>query len=159
MMKKITLLLLMAIALISCEGPRGPMGPPGEPGEGVNWKVYDLTVNSNDWELVNGVNELGSFYMYVFEGNNAPRELYDVVSNYGDVSGYLISRLDNGDELFSPLPYEVYAGTADGYSEWLWSELYTFDFTHNSIAFYVYYNDFVTETRPGTMTFRISLKW
>lgn len=159
MMKKILSLLVLATALVSCVGPMGPMGPQGEPGEGVNWKVVDMNIPSDSWELVNDVDQLGSYYMYVFEGNQVPKELEYVVKNYGDLSGYFLSHLDNGDELLSPLPYEVYAGSAEGGNEFTWSELYTFDFTRNSIAFYVYYNDFATSVRPGSMTFRMSLKW
>lgn len=75
MIKKIFTILLLATALVSCVGPQGPMGPQGEPGEGINWKVYDMTVNSNDWELINGENgnKLGSYFMYVFEGDQAPK--------------------------------------------------------------------------------------
>lgn len=162
MMKKILSLLAIALLFAACEGPRGPMGPEGpqgEPGEGVNWKVVDMNIPADCWELVNGEDQLNSYYMYIFEGKDAPAELEYVVKNYGDVSGYFVSRLDNGDDCFSPLPYEVYAGSNEGGNEFLWSELYTFDFTHNSIAFYVYYNDFATSVRPGTMTFRMSLKW
>lgn len=161
MIKKIFTILLFATALVSCVGPQGPMGPQGEPGEGLNWKVYDMTVNSNDWELINGENgnKLGSYFMYVFEGDQAPKELEYVTKYDGDVSGYFMGRLDNGDEVYSPLPYEIYQGDSDGNNQWIWSELYTFDFTHNSIAFYVYYNDFETGIRPGTMKFRMSFKW
>lgn len=151
--------ILVSGIFTSCEGPMGPQGPQGEPGEGINWKVYDMTIPADEWQLVGGENELNSFYMYIFEGNEAPAELQYVTQYDGDVSGYFISTLDNGDELYSPLPYEVYAGAAGNSGEWLWSELYTFDFTHNSIAFYVYYNDFATSERPGTMKFRMSFKW
>lgn len=164
-MKKIFTIIALALALVSCQGPMGPMGPmgpqgpQGEPGEGINWKVYDFTVPSDQWQLVNGENQLNSYFMYIFDGNDAPAELEYVTQYDGDVSGYFISRLDNDDELYSPLPYEIYAGQANGNNEWLWSELYTFDFTHNSIAFYVYYNDFATGTRPPTCKFRMSFKW
>lgn len=162
-MKKIVTFFALAMILVSCTGPMGPMGPQGpqgEPGQGINWKVYDFTIPSDKWELVkNGQNPLNTYYMYVFDGNQAPKELEYVTQYDGDVTGYFISYLDNGDELYSPLPYEIYAREVSGNNEWLWSELYTFDFTHNSIAFYAYYNDFATATRPGTCKFRMSFKW
>lgn len=161
-MKKVLSILTLVFILASCQGPQGPMGPmgpQGEPGEGINWKVYDFVIPSDGWELVNGENELNSYYMYIFDGNNAPEELQYVTQYDGIVTGTFMSSLNNGDELYSPLPYEVYAGEASGGNEFLWSELYTFDYTRNSIAFYVYYNDFATSTRPGTCKFRISLLW
>ena len=116
-MKKIFTMIALALILVSCQGPmgpQGPQGPPGQPGEGVNWKVYDFTIPSDRWELVNGENQLNSYFMYVFDGNEAPKELQYVTQYDGDVSGYFIGRLDNGEELYSPLPYEVYAGQVVG---------------------------------------------
>ncbi|MBQ6939337.1 MAG: hypothetical protein IJN35_05750 [Muribaculaceae bacterium] len=60
-MKKLLSILTLALALSSCVGPMGPpgpAGPPGEPGEGINWKVYDFTIESHQWQLVNGADEL-----------------------------------------------------------------------------------------------------
>lgn len=95
---------IMAMLLLSCQGPMGPQGPQGPPGE-LNWKVYDFNVPSSAWELVGDADGLNSYYVYVFEGNQAPRELAQVLEYDGDVTGYFVSQLDNGDEVLSPLPY------------------------------------------------------
>lgn len=161
-MKKILSILALTLLMVSCigpQGPQGPPGPPGEPGEGINWKVYDFTIASHQWQLVNGADQLNSYYMYLFEGNDAPQELRYVVENMGEVSGCLVGRMDNGDEIFYPLPYENYFGENQGTNESLWSEMYKYDYTRNSIAFYVYYSDFYTATPPATCKFRMSLKW
>ena len=134
---------IMAMLLLSCQGPMGPQGPQG----------------SSAWELVGDADGLNSYYVYVFEGNQAPRELAQVLEYDGDVTGYFVSQLDNGDEVLSPLPYIVYNGGSNSSGEWLWSEQYTFDFTRNSIAFYALYNDFATSTIPPSCKFRLSLKW
>ncbi len=157
-MKKVLSILTLALLIVACEGPRGPQGPPGEPGEGINWKVMDFTIKSNQWELVGDKDELGSYYMYLFEGNNAPEELRYVVDNMGEVSGCLVGSLD-GEEIFYPLPHENFFGSSDGEYESLWSETYKFDYTRSSIAFYVYYSDFYTATPPATCTFRMNFKW
>ena len=157
-MKKVLSILTLALLIVACEGPRGPQGPPGEPGEGINWKVMDFTIKSNQWELVGDKDELGSYYMYLFEGNNAPEELRYVVDNMGEVSGCLVGSLD-GEEIFYPLPHENFFGSSDGEYESLWSETYKFDYTRSSIAFYVYYSDFYTATPPTTCTFRMNFKW
>ncbi len=161
-MKRILSTIAIALMLLSCQGPMGPMGPQGpqgEPGQGVNWKVYDFNIPSDAWELVGSPNSLNSYYMYIFEGNKAPKELEYVMQYDGDVSGYFVAQLDNGDDVLSPLPYIIYAGQSDQTGEWLWSEQYTFDFTKNSIAFYAYYNDFSTAIKPANCKFRLSLKW
>ena len=157
-MKKVLSILTLALFIVACEGPRGPQGPPGEPGEGINWKVMDFTIKSNQWELVGDKDELGSYYMYLFEGNNAPEELRYVVDNMGEVSGCLVGSLD-GEEIFYPLPHENFFGSSDGEYESLWSETYKFDYPRSSIAFYVYYSDFYTATPPATCTFRMNFKW
>ncbi len=161
-MKKVLFFLTAILAFSSCEGPMGPQGPqgePGMPGQGVNWKVYDFTVPSDAWELVGQQDALNSYYMYVFEGDQAPKELAQVLQYDGDVTGYFVGKLSNGDDVLSPLPYIIYSGEMSGTTESLWSEQYTFDFTKNSIAFYAYYNDFMTGTLPPACKFRMSLKW
>lgn len=158
-MKKILSILTLTLLTTACQGPMGPQGPQGPQGEGVNWKVYDFTIPSSAWELVNGENQFDSYYIYTLSGKDAPIELQYVVDNLGDASGYYVSRL-NGEDLFAPLPYESYYGTTNEYGEEiLWSETYKFDFTRSTLSFLVYYSDFMTDIRPGEATFRISLKW
>ena len=107
---------IMAMLLLSCQGPMGPQGPQGPPGE-LNWKVYDFNVPSSAWELVGDADGLNSYYVYVFEGDQAPRELAQVLEYDGDVTGYFVSQLDNGDEVLSPLPYIVYNGGSNSSGE------------------------------------------
>jgi hypothetical protein len=160
-MKKLLSILTLALALSSCigpMGPQGPQGPKGEPGEGINWKVYDFTIESHQWQLVGDPDQLNSYYMYLFEGNDAPKELRYVVDNLGEVSGCYVGKLNN-EEIFYPLPYENYFGSSNGTNESLWCEMYKYDYTRSSIAFYVYYSDFYTATPPATCKFRMSFKW
>ena len=71
-MKKLLLLVIISLALFSCEGPMGPQGPQGVPGEGMYWKYYTYTVKSQDWELVTTEDGLNTYYMYILYTGAAP---------------------------------------------------------------------------------------
>jgi hypothetical protein len=153
MKKYLFLASLLALACMSCEGP---MGPPGESGEGVNWKILTYTVRESDWRLVGGSGDLNSYYMYEFKENAVSNFIY----TDGNVFGYLIQNPGQKDEVQTPLPFVIPRGESDNYgSEFLFTEIYSFDFMPGSIAFYVNYSDFETGIRPPTCDFRIVLNW
>ena len=137
-MKKIGLLIcVLAMALTSCEGPMGPPGPPGASGEKLNWEILYYTVHADDWKLVGNKDGLNSHYIFDFKESKLTKFIYEK----GLVKGFRILKLDNGDNVQTPLPY------------------YTYDFMPGSIAFYAYYTDFYTANKPPTCTFRIVMNW
>ena len=150
-MKKLLLLIIISLALFSCEGPMGPQGPQGVPGEGMYWKYYTYTVKSQDWELVTSPDGLNTYYMYVFDNNDITDDLY--INGY--VLGYLVQSPGTQDEVITPLPYVIHRGGTDNSGkEMLWTETYTYDYMPGSVAFYVQYSDFVQQ-QPGDMVFRL----
>ena len=155
-MKKIGLLIcVLAMALTSCEGPMGPPGPPGASGEKLNWEILYYTVHADDWKLVGNKDGLNSHYIFDFKESKLTKFIYEK----GLVKGFRILKLDNGDNVQTPLPYVVPIGEMNGNNEKLWSEYYTYDFMPGSIAFYAYYTDFYTANKPPTCTFRIIMNW
>ena len=147
-MKKLLLLAIISLTLFSCEGPMGPQGPAGE---GMYWRYYTYTVNSQDWELVTSPDGLNTYYMYVFDNNDITDDLY--INGY--VLGYLVQSPGTQDEVITPLPYVIHRGDTDNSgTEMLWTETYTYDYMPGSVAFYVQYSDFVQQ-QPGDMVFRL----
>lgn len=153
-MKKILFVLSAVIVLFaSCEGPAGRDGMDGRDGEGTYFFVKEYTVNTNSWELVNGEDELNSFYRYEIDIPQLDRDMY----NYGNVFCYMFQKVD-GYEVQTLLPYHLPLGqdTGNGKPDF-WSETYFYDFMEGSIMIYVYYSDFYTNNRPPTTTFRVVL--
>jgi hypothetical protein len=158
-MKKLVLVLGAVLALLSCEGPVGPPGPPGEPGDPgaeTKWKHIYYTVKQSDWNLIGGVDELNSYYEYIFE--NEP-SITDFIYEEGIVLGYLVVNPGAKDEVLRPLPDSFPYGEDSNQGESLWTEIITYDYMPGSVAFYVRYNDFYTATPPPTLKFRISMLW
>lgn len=78
-MKKLFILLSVAIVALSaasCRGPQGPKGDPGMNGQNglVNFKVIDLDIKQNEWGYTDPNNELINNYFY------ADFDLSDVIS-------------------------------------------------------------------------------
>ena len=148
-MKKILLLMMIAIGLFaSC------MGPPGRDGAEPYWFIKTYTINSNQWKLVNGVNELNSFYQAEVRIPELTKDIYED----GIVLCYMFQNV-NGTEVQTLLPYVVPFGEERGDSEYLWTEMFAWDFTPGSIMFYVNYSDFLTDNRPPTTSFRVVLNY
>ncbi|MDR0756320.1 MAG: hypothetical protein LBF85_00545 [Tannerella sp.] len=153
MKRKLFLLSVSTLLLLSCEGP---MGPSGEPGEGMNWQILTYTVHEGDWELVGGRDNLNSYYIYEFTDEKL---LTNFIYESGNVFGYRIINPGQNNETQTPLPHMIPQGDSDSGGEFLWQEFYTFDFMPGSIAFYVYYSDFQTSVKPPTCDFRIVMNW
>jgi len=164
-MKKFFLLLSAAVWLFaSCEGPAGRDGLEGRPGrdgkdgkDGVEtyWYVGVYTINSSNWQLVNGVDQLNSYYRASITISELTNDIYED----GTVFCYLFQTIDNR-EVQTPLPFTVPLGEAgSGNTNFLWTETVAYDFAPGRITFYVNYSDFFTSNRPGTMIFRVVLNY
>ena len=160
-MKKILLLLVTSVLVLSsCEGPAGRDGFDGRDGldgldgEGTKWFVKTYTIKQGDWKLVKGVNELNSY----FRAEVLIKELDNFVYEKGNVFCYMFQNID-GVEVQTMLPFVIPLGEGHSGGEDLWTEMYSCDFSPGSIMFYVNYSDFITEVRPGTISYRVVLNW
>jgi len=119
------------------------------------WFVQEYTVRSNDWQLVNGVNQLDSYYRYSF---NIP-ELNRDIFNKGHVFCYMFQKNDAGQDVQTLLPFIIPRGENTNGKESLWMESYAYDFAVGKITFYFNCSDFITDVRPETTTFRVVLNY
>lgn len=139
-MKKLILLSLVAIFVVSCQGPVGPEGPQGA---GTNWKIINLVANKSDW--VNNPDPNGKFYSCHF----SMPEITSSVFNDGAVITYL---LDN--TVQQPLPYtRHFQNTAGNFTRTV-----DFDYSEGGINVYVTNSDFAVDP-PISMNFRVVLTW
>ena len=153
-MKKILFLFSAVIMLLaSCEGPAGRDGLDGRDGYATEWVIKTYTINSNQWQLVNGVDQLNSFYQAEVRIPELDVDIYED----GAVLCYMFQDV-NGDEVQTMLPFTIPRGVDNGNgTEDLWTETYACDFTVGSIMFYVNYSDFYTNNRPPTTSFKVAL--
>jgi len=148
-MKKILFLLTTAVWLFaSCEGPAG------KDAVETYWFVKNYTINSNQWQLVGGVDELNSYYKASVNIPELDRDIYEK----GNVFCYMFQRINNV-EVQTLLPYTIPMGESKGNTELLWTETYACDFSIGRVNFYVNYSDFYTSNRPPTVTFRVVLNY
>jgi len=151
-MKKI--LLFMAVALVALSACEGPAGRDGIDGEGANWYIQYVDVKSSQWQLVNGVDQIGSYFKYEI---SVPA-LDEFVYEEGNVFCYMF-QIVNGREVQTLLPFSDTRGESDQNGEYLWTEIYACDFSVGKVTFYVNYTDFYTSNRPPDASFRIVLNW
>jgi len=119
------------------------------------WFVKEYTVRSSDWQLVNGMNQIDSYYRYTFNIPELDRDIY----NKGHVFCYMFQKNDFNEEVQTILPFSVPRGENTGNKENLWTETFAYDFMPGKITFYVNYSDFFTDVRPPTTTFRVVLNY
>ena len=156
-MKKLFFLLSAAVWLFaSCEGPAGRDGFDGRDGAETYWFVEEYTIRSGEWEIVNGVNELGSYFKKTISIPALDRDIYE----YGTVFCYMFQNI-NGVEVQTPLQHTIHRGATDGREEYLWSETYSFVYSPRSITFIVENSNFITNNlnRPNDTTFRVVLNY
>jgi hypothetical protein len=150
-MKKVLLLLSVIMFATSCQGPPGRDGLDGVE---TYWYVKVYTVNSNQWQLVGGVDQLNSYYKAELIIPELTRKIYED----GNIFCYMFQNQD-GIEVQTLLPYHIPFGENTNGNEYLWSETYAYDFTPGSVMLYVNYSDFYTGNRPPTVSFRVVLNY
>ena len=152
-MKKVLLLSAAVWMLAACEGPAGRDGFDGAE---TYWFVKNYPVRSNDWQIVNGVDQLGSYFRYTVNINELDRDIYE----NGTVTCYMFQNV-NGVEVQTPLQHTIHKGKQEGNSDYLWTETYSFMYSLRSITFIVEYSDFYTNNnnRPDDTTFRVVLNY
>jgi hypothetical protein len=143
-MKKILFLFLIALSVISCQGPVGPEGPQGY---GTNWKIINLVANSSDW--VENVDAAGLNRYY--SAHFSMPEINSNVFNNGTVLSYIM--INNSTQ--QNLPYVRHFQNAAGA---FWTQTIDYDYSVGSLNVYVTNSDFVSDP-PVTMNFRVVLMW
>ena len=143
-MKKTLFLFLIALSVISCQGPVGPEGPQGY---GTNWKIINLVANSSDW--VENVDPAGLNRYY--STHFSMPEIDSNVFNNGTVLSYIM--INNSTQ--ENLPYVRHFQNAAGA---FWTQTIDYDYSVGSLNVYVTNSDFVSDP-PATMNFRVVLMW
>jgi hypothetical protein len=137
-MKKILLILAVALAVISCRDSVS---------DELNAKqIISLKVNSSDWVENTDNAGLNRFYSYHFPVNEINSNIY----NNGAVVGYI--ELDGRQQT---LPYVRHYENSNGS---MWTRTVDFDYLKGGINIYVTNSDFMSDP-PETMNFRIVLMW
>ena len=137
-MKKLFLILAIALAIISCRDSVSD--------ELDTKQIISLKVNSADW--VENIDNAGlnRFYSYHFPINEINSNIY----NNGAVVGYI--ELDDRQQT---LPYVRHFENSNGI---MWTRTVDFDYLKGGVNVYVTNSDFVSDP-PETMNFRIVLMW
>jgi len=143
MKKNLLGLLVMLFAFVSCEGDQGPMGPPGP---GTYWKIVWVTVEANEWQLVDDGD--GPYFMCEKNVSELSNDIYEE----GNTFCYLVIRPNQSNEVQTLLPYKIDLLEKPDYA---WTETISWDFMPGSVAFYVQYNDFAVDIRPARQVFRL----
>lgn len=161
-MKKLSLLFVLAIVFMACEGPTGPMGPAGydgydgkdgKDGVGTSWLTKTITIQPHEWELVGTPGELNSFFLVE---KNLPELTRDIFRERA-----VIAYIKTDEGLKNGMPYVLHkGGTDDKGKEFIWTQTYDFDYSEGSVGFYLTYSDFNTQFKPDKpTTFYIVLMW
>ena len=147
-MKKLFLLLTVAYLFASCEGPAG------KDALETYWFVKTYTINANQWQLVNGEDQLNSYFRASISIPELDRDIYEK----GHVFCYMFQSID-GREVQTLLPFTAPYGDVKGNTEILWTETYAYDYSPGRITFYINYSDFYTSNRPSDKSFRVVLNY
>jgi len=137
-MRKTFILFLVALFVISCDGPiQQPLDTK---------LIVDLVVNQNDWVESTDNDGLNRYYTSSF----IMKEINSTVYNDGAVIAYI--EIDNKQQI---LPYVRHYENADGI---MWTKTVDFDYSNGKVTFYVTNSDFAVDP-PETMYFRVILMW
>ena len=144
-MKKLTLLLIIALAIVSCEGPMGPQGlngKNGQDGAGTTWKIINLSVAANDWQAQVDDNGLNRYYTCSFDIPEITQFAFDEGGVFAYIKFGTVQQV---------LPYVRHYENGAGL---LWTETYDFDYSKGKVNFYVTLSDFA-EVPPTASSFRL----
>lgn len=121
------------------------------------WYLEDFTIKSYDWTLVNGKNQIGSYFEYVFDKIPLDDSYYD-----GIVTAYTYKKYGTRDEEQVPLPYtEYHVDTNEWGDDIYYSVQYSYDVRKDgTISFKIYISDYFTgDFYPDTRPFRVAIVW
>lgn len=151
-------LIIIAAALTACIGPQGPQGPQGEQGEpgiSTQWEVINLTVPTDDWELVSSTDGTNPYYRAKFD---VP-ELDDFIYDQGLTKCYIEFNRGTNNAYQQELPYVRHFEAYENDQQIIWTQTVDYDFGIGFVNVYVTFSDFFVDERPETMDFRLVLMW
>lgn len=148
-MKRLLLILAVAMMAVACEGPQGPQGPAGRDGRDgeLIGEWFTVTVKADEWEPVD--DEYGNF-LYFQHHRVGVTYITNNVCNNGIAIGTTVvpsGKVNIQQVMPVIIPFEDNTGK-------LYTKQLSFDYSPDELIFYVHYSDF-REVNPGTITFRI----
>lgn len=178
-MKKVlfSLLTLAVLFFSSCrgdEGPMGPMGPAGpagangqngldgyngrdgrdgQDGEGLQYRKFDFTVESQDWKFVKGQDS--DYFKYTFKFD------YKHDLDLAEMASVNVYRyLDGNYQRPLPAVTPLYELDDDG-QKICYFENVDYEYAPGEISFFVTYSDFFYQdnVNPEDMAFRVIIFW
>ncbi|MDR1865432.1 MAG: hypothetical protein LBR08_07660 [Bacteroidales bacterium] len=160
-MKNFLIAAVVMTGLSACEGPPGKDGRDGRDGLVSTWHNITFTVHRDDWQLVGGENQIGSYYWSLWD--DVP-QLTDAIYREGAVICYYEFADDQGEKVLTTLPYTYYdmdivEEEGGKETEYPFSVHYSYDVTPGSIAFKLTFSDFYTGAfrPPPECTFKLVL--
>ncbi|MDR2383981.1 MAG: hypothetical protein LBD76_08895 [Prevotellaceae bacterium] len=115
------------------------------------WYTENLTVKAVDWKLVGRVDEIDSYYEYIFDG---------FPYTDGIINVYMYQNYGTNSEIQVPLPYTQYkVEILDDNSEIYYSVQYSYDIAKDgTIALKIYISDYYTGAfATSTEYFRVAI--
>lgn len=150
-MKNLFVIFLMAVALMSCEGPMGPEGPQGPEGESGKWILKEPIIEETQWVLAKDL--YGNPYYYY---ELSVKELTEFIYLEGTVHVEIILDYKTEHEAQAPLPYENDYKNELGKVR---TERYTYEYMPGLLTFLVKYSDNFNDVRPPTGHFKVLLHY
>jgi len=144
-MKKTILLFIIALFVVSCEGPMGPQGLDGPQGYGTNWKIVNLEVKSSNWIESIDKDGLNRYYSCNFAMPEIDAMIYD--------EGTVIAYIDNGTSQ-QTLPSVRHFENINN----KWTQTIDYEFSEGNIDLFVTNSNFAS-ILPGDMKIRVVLMW
>lgn len=152
-------ILAAATLLTACVGPQGPQGEKGDkgdPGESTQWSIVNMSVSSEDWELVSYADGTNPYYYVTFD---VP-ELDDFIYAQGLTKCYIEFNRGTDSAYQQELPYvRHYEAYNDNDEQIIWTRTVDYDFGIGFVNVYVTFSDFYVDDRPEAMDFRLVLMW
>lgn len=148
-LKHITLLFMALVTITSCTTDDDIYEE--------TWFVKDFEIQSNHWRLVGDLNDIDSYYEYIFDKIPLNVSYYD-----GIVTAYMYFGFNTPGAVQTPLPYTEYKVAYDANdNEIYYSIQYSYDVkADGTIAFKAHISDYYTgDFNPGTQYFRVAIIW
>jgi hypothetical protein len=146
-MKKLLVVLFIAVAFVSCEGPMGPQGPEGYPGG--TWEETSFVVRPNEWLIpkYDGKPAIPGTPEFYYFHERSWDVMDDLAVERGIVIGYVEDFMGN----YTTLPYVFH--DRDVQSDWTVTT--SLSFYRGGFEIQVTNSDFADVPPQKDMVFRV----